>query len=437
MERKIFSVAVIGGGTMGSGIAAHCAQNGLKVLLLEIDNESVEKAYQRIIGGRSPLIDNEEKIPNLTVGVIDADFEKIGDSDWICEAVTEDLNIKRSIFERIERFRKPGSIVSTNTSGIPLNAIIEQMPDRLQKDVAVTHFFNPVKVMKLVELVPGRRTDPEVLSTLKVFLKQTLGKGVVSAKDTVNFIGNRIGCFWILSGLHHANQALERGVSIEEVDELISKSMSLPPTGLFGLVDLVGLDVMDLVAKNLKENLSSSDPCLKFTNLPPKINEMLKRGQVGRKAGGGFYRVSEDSGGLKVNEVFDVSLGKWRRRLEPKIPSANSNLDAIYLDNPFGELLWRITGGTLAYSAGLIPEISDDLINIDRAMKWGYAWKLGPFELLDSLDPTKFIEKLALEELPIPKMMDVLIKSKSLTFYSGIKREYLGLDGRLHKIPSD
>ena len=208
MERKINSVAVLGGGTMGAGIAALCAQKDKKVLLLEINEAAAEQALDRIINGRPPSLDDPEKAKNITIGTFDNDLEKIENYDWICEAVVEDLEIKRDLFKRLEPLRRDGSIVSTNTSGITLSDITEGMPDRLLKDVAVTHFFNPVKVMRLLELVPGQQTTPDVTQDLRDFCSNVLGKGVVDAKDTVNFIGNRIGCYWILAGLHYGIEAL-------------------------------------------------------------------------------------------------------------------------------------------------------------------------------------------------------------------------------------
>ena len=222
MARKIKSVVVLGGGTMGAGIAALCAQKDNKVLLLEIDEAAAEQALDRIVNGRPPSLDDPEKAKNISIGTFGNDLEKIKDYDWICEAVIEDLEIKRDLFNRLEPLRQDGSVVTTNTAGIKLSDITEGMPDRLLKDVAVTHFFNPVKVMRLLELVPGQKTTPDVTRDLREFCTNVLGKGVVDAKDTVNFIGNRIGCYWILAGLHYGIEALHEGLSVEEVDAMIS-----------------------------------------------------------------------------------------------------------------------------------------------------------------------------------------------------------------------
>jgi 3-hydroxyacyl-CoA dehydrogenase len=289
MTRKIDSVAVLGGGTMGCGIAGACAEAGCSVLLLDVSYEAAQKALDRIVNGRPPAIDTPEAAERIELGSFD-DLSKIAGYDWICEAVIEDLDTKRALFERLEPLRKEGSVVSTNTSGIPLRSITEGMPERLRRDVAVTHFFNPVKVMKLMELVPDADTTRDAVDALAEFCGQRLGKGVVHAKDTVNFIGNRIGCYWMLAGLHKARAALEQGLSMEQVDALMGAPVGLPSTGLYGLIDLIGLDIMDFVAKNLDRNLPADDAGRAWLEFPSAEREMMARGQLGRKAGGGFYR---------------------------------------------------------------------------------------------------------------------------------------------------
>ena len=213
-----------------------------------------------------------------------------GACDWVCEAVIEDLATKRALLQRVEAVRRDRTVVSTNTSGIPLRAIAAGLPARLRRDLAVTHFFNPVKVMRLVELVPGADTSPAVLATFESFLGTRLGKGVVHAKDTVNFIANRIGCFWMLAGLHHGAAARTAGLATEDLDALMAAPVGIPATGLYGLIDLVGLDVLDLVARNLALNLPPDDMAAPTPALPAAEQAMLERGQIGRKAGAGFYR---------------------------------------------------------------------------------------------------------------------------------------------------
>ena len=247
MTAEINSVAVIGAGTMGSGIAALCAQSGCEVALLDVEREAAEGAIGRLQEGRAPVLDDPDALARITPGSIDGDLDRIAACDWVCEAIIEDLEAKRDLMAKVEAVRGDGSIVTTNTSGIPLSAITEGMPERLRRSVAVTHFFNPVKVMKLVELVPGTETDPAAFRQMARFLRERLDKGVVYAKDTVNFCANRIGCFWMLAGLHKAKPALEAGVDQETLDALHAAALGIPSTGLYGLIDLIGLDVMEHV----------------------------------------------------------------------------------------------------------------------------------------------------------------------------------------------
>ncbi|MFQ5565744.1 MAG: 3-hydroxyacyl-CoA dehydrogenase NAD-binding domain-containing protein [Paracoccaceae bacterium] len=437
MSRKINSVAVLGGGTMGSGIAGLCAQRDCRVLLLDVSRDAAEAAFERIKTGRPPAVDDLEKADNITLGTLDGDLHRIRDYDWICEAVIEDLATKRALFERLEPLRKDGSVVSTNTSGIPLHAIIEGMPERLRRDIAVTHFFNPVKVMRLMELVPGADTTPDVIATLAEFCGKTLGKGVVHAKDTVNFIGNRIGCFWMLMGLHKADRVLADGTPAERVDALMSGPFGLPPTGLFGLIDLIGLDVMDFVAKNLAINLPADDAGRAFTGFPPRVQAMFDRGQLGRKTGGGFYRVQRLDDGSKLKETFDLGTAGWRPAEAVKLPDSHSGPGVMLRDDADGRLAWEIMGETLCYAAGLVPEIADDIVNIDRAMRLGFAWKRGPFELLDALGADRVIEKLDRAGRELPRMLRVLGEAGAESFYRAEGSEFLGTDGRFHPVPPE
>ena len=370
------------------------------------------------------MLSDPSKINNVETGTFENDFELIKNYDWICEVVVEKLDIKRQIFEKIEKYRKDGSIVSSNTSGIPLRDITENMPDRLLEDVCITHFFNPVKVMKLCELIPGEKTKPEILDNLSIFLRDIMNKGVVNAKDTVNFIGNRIGCFLILKGLHQGKKAREVGLIQEEIDGLMSRPIGLPPTGLYGLVDLIGLDVMYSVGKNLAINLPKDDQGLIYVNLPTEEQNMFDSGQLGRKTGGGFYRMQKLDNGEKKKEVFDLSNLEWR---DAKKISIDGDLNMMLEDTEQGNYLWQVMGSTLAYAADLIPEIADDILNIDRAMRWGFAWSKGPFEMLDEIGPNNFINKCKENNISIPKMLQILDESENDTFYKDGK--YLTKDG--------
>lgn len=436
MTRRIDSVAVLGGGTMGSGIAGACAQAGCKVLLLDVSAEAAAKALDRIVNGRPPAVDDPQAAARIETGTLDGDLSKIAGYDWICEAVIEDLPTKRALFEKLEPLRKDGSVVSTNTSGIPLRSIADGMPDRLRRDITVTHFFNPVKVMKLMELVPGADTTPDAVDALAEFCGGRLGKGVVHAKDTVNFIGNRIGCFWMLAGLHKARAALEAGLSMEQVDAAMGAPVGLPSTGLYGLIDLIGLDVMDFVAKNLEKNLPAEDAGRAYLTFPEAEQAMMARGQLGRKTGGGFYKVTKNEDGSRSKETFDLLAGDWRTVAE----AASAHADArslLFADDVEGRFAWACMGGALAYAADLVPRISDDIVNVDRAMRWGFAWKQGPFELLDAIGPSEVMTRLEREAHQMPHMLAVLRDSGGESFYRNDGKEFLGADGRYHPVPGE
>ncbi|HEY5662971.1 MAG TPA: 3-hydroxyacyl-CoA dehydrogenase NAD-binding domain-containing protein [Ilumatobacter sp.] len=432
MSRQIESVAVLGCGTMGSGIAAASAAAGCRVLMLDLTAEAVERGLQAV---------DESDRHLVTTGTFDADLAAIADYDWICEAVIEDLATKQQLFARVEPLRRDGSVISSNTSGIPLRDIAAGMPDRFQADVAITHFFNPVQVMKLFELVPGEHTTPDVVAAFASFGADRLGKGVVHAKDTVNFIGNRIGCFFMLSGLHLAKPFLADGMTQETVNAVLGKPVGLPPTGLYGLIDLIGLDVMDLVGKNLAVNLPVGDAGHAYTAFAEVEQRMLERGQLGRKARqlGGFGRVQRLDDGSKRTETFDLVGEQWRDAVEPDLAGLPTDLGAVLFDDsPAGRLAWRVFGGTLRYAAGLVPEIADDVVNIDNAIRWGFNWVHGPFEMLDALGTDRVIAKIRDEGAELPAMLQVLADSGSPTFYRDTAggREHLGRDGCWHRVPS-
>ena len=330
MSRAIESVAVIGTGTMGSGIAAASAAAGCRVLMLDLTEEAVDRALGQIDDEHRHLVDT---------GTIEDDLGKISGYDWVCEAIVEDLDVKRELFVRLEELRKEGSVISSNTSGIPLRQISEGMPARFLEDVAITHFFNPVRVMKLFELVPGEDTSDEVIDAFASFGANQLQKGVVHAKDTVNFIGNRIGCFFMLSGLHLAKPFLADGMNQETVDAVLSAPVGLPPTGLYGLIDLIGLDVMELVGKNLAVNLPDGDTGHAYTEFPAAEQAMHDRGQLGRKAGGGFARQTKLDDGSRHKETFDLTTQDWRDAQAIDLEGVPSDLgEVLFEDSPAGSL---------------------------------------------------------------------------------------------------
>ena len=436
MTVAIHSVAVIGGGTMGSGIAALAASVGCEVLLLDVDQAAVARGLQRALATAATPDEAALLKSRIATGTIDGDLPRIENSDWICEAIIEDLSAKRDLFETIEAARRQDSVVSTNTSGIRLSEIVAGLPLRLREDIVVTHFFNPVRVMRLLELVPGAETRPEVVAAFETFGRERLGKGVVRAKDTVNFIANRIGCFFMLSGLHKAEPFLKQGLSQETVDALLGAPVGLPSTGLYGLIDLIGLDVMDLVGRNLDANLPAGDAGRAFARFPEAERTMLARRQLGRKTSGGFYRMTKTADGGKLKEVFDLTSGAWRPAVEPKLPARRADpVSLVFIDDAAARLVWDTLGGTLLYAADLVPEIAENIVAVDRAMRWGFAWRRGPFELLDDLEPERVIDRLRREGKPLPRRLAALAAAGAQSFYRD--GAFLGVDGRYRQVPAE
>jgi len=283
--------------------------------------------------------------------------------------------------------------------------------------------------------VPGADTKPETMERLAAYLGGPLGKGVVRAKDTVNFIANRIGCFWLLAGLNEAEAAFAAGLGLEELDAAMSAPVGVPSTGLFGLVDLIGLDVLGLVAENLKANLPGTDRGRRYAALPGAVAAMRARGQIGRKSGGGFYRMQVGADGQRVKETFDPRAGAWRPSRAALLPAEQQTLAGLLLGSDArARFAWAAMGQTLLYAAELVPEISDDIVGIDRAMRWGFAWKQGPFEMLDALGPGRVIAKLRAAGEPLPAMLEVLQRTGAANFYRADGKEFLGRDGAYRKV---
>ncbi len=436
--KDIKTVAVLGSGTMGTGIAGVCANAGCNVLLLDMDQAACDKAKQNLTAGRSPVVKDESILENIKTGSFENDLSTVSEADWICEAIIENVDIKRTMFEKIESLRKDGSILTTNTSGIPLRDIYQGVPERMQQDIAVTHFFNPVHIMKLVELVPGEHTRPEAIETLAHFLGTTLSKGVVNAKDTVNFIGNRIGYFWMLTSMHLAEKAMmEDNLTMETVDALLSSPVGFPSTGLYGLVDLIGLDVMYNVGKNLDINLPENDYGRRFTALTENVQKLYDQGQLGRKTGGGFYKLTRYDDGSKTMEAFDIVNHQWRNAQPHTLTDSEQSMVSLFnSDSPNGRFVSDVMATTLCYTADLVPDISNDIVNVDRAMKWGFGWKKGPFELIDELGAQKLIDLVNANNMGMPKMLQVLLDAGETNFYRNEGQEYLGTDGSWHTVPA-
>ncbi|MHA1536817.1 MAG: 3-hydroxyacyl-CoA dehydrogenase NAD-binding domain-containing protein [Alphaproteobacteria bacterium] len=436
----IKKAAVIGAGVMGAGIAAHIANAGVPVILFDIVPEG---ANERSIVARKAIAAMKKTDPApfmhpraaklVEPANIEDDLGKLADVDWIVEAVIERLDIKQGLYKNLEKHRKKGSIVSSNTSTIPLAQLTKGMPESFQQDFVVTHFFNPPRYLRLLEIVAGPKTRSEVVEAITAFGDVRLGKGVVACKDTPGFIANRIGTMWIQAAV---NEAVDRGLGVEEADAIIGKPMGVPKTGVFGLIDLVGLDLMPHVGKSLWDNVPKDDPYKAMYRESAMFQKMIDEGYTGRKGKGGFYRLNRE-GGKRVKEAIDLATGEYRpakRASLESIGAGRKGLKALVTHpDKGGQYAWAVLSQTLSYAALLVPDIADDITQVDEAMRLGYAWKWGPFELIDRLGAQWFAEKLAEDGKPVPAL---LRKLGDGTFYreTGGKREYFGTDGKYHEV---
>ena len=419
----IKKAAVIGSGVMGSGIAAHIANAGVPVVLLDIvpkganDRSALAKgAIERMMKQDPAPFMGRAAAKLVTPGNLEDDIGALKECDWIVEVVIERLDIKHDVFRKIEANRKPGSVVSSNTSTIPLAKLVEGLPESFQRDFAITHFFNPPRYMRLLEIVAGPRTRPEAVATLRRFNDVALGKGVVVCKDTPGFIANRIGTMWIQAAVNAAN---DHGLTVEEADSVAGRPMGFPKTGIFGLLDLVGLDLMPHVGKSMRANLPAGDALQReFREASAAfVEKMIAAGYTGRKGKGGFYRLNTE-GGQKVKESIDLKTGAYRPSVKAELESvavAGKDLAALVAHpDRGGRFAWDMLAKTLSYAADLVPEIADDIHSVDLGMKLGYAWKWGPFELIDKIGPARFAAGLKEKGLKVPAL---LAKVGAGTFY--------------------
>jgi 3-hydroxyacyl-CoA dehydrogenase len=409
----IRKVAVIGAGVMGAGIAAHVSNAGLPVLLLDIVPEGAndrdiiaQTAVLKLLKTEPGAFMRKENAQLLTTSNIEDHLDLLNDADWIVEAVVERLDVKQTLYKKIDAFRKPGAIISSNTSTIPLSHLTKGLSENFTRDFLITHFFNPPRYMRLLEIVVGARTRPEAVKVIRTFADQALGKGVVECKDTPGFIANRIGTYWLQCSVL---EAMEGGLSVEEADAVVGKPMGIPKTGVFGLLDLVGLDLMPNIIESLRATLPLKDAFHGISRVPELVKKMIAEGYTGRKAKGGFYRLNTTDG-QKVKEAIDLTTGEYHPATKPELESValgnKGGLCALveYPDKG-GRYAWRVLARTLSYAASLVPEIADDIVALDQAMKLGYNWKYGPFELIDQLGAGWFAEKLAANGLPVPALL--------------------------------
>jgi 3-hydroxyacyl-CoA dehydrogenase len=449
MKHRLETVAVLGAGTMGARIAAHLANAGFSCYLLDIvphelspeekgkglslensvvRNRIVLAGLQAAKQSRPAAFFTPETARLITPGNLEDNLAWCGEADWIIEAVAENLEIKRKLLERVETVRKPGTIVTTNTSGLPVHLVAEGRSTDFQEHWAGTHFFNPPRYMKLVELIPGPKTRPEVLEALSQFCDLRLGKGVVVAKDTPNFIANRIGTFSVLNVLRQM-QALD--MTIEEVDASTGPAIGQPKSATFRTADIVGLDVLVHVVRNIYENIPG-DESREMYRLPPLVEEMLKRGLLGEKTGQGFYKRLKKGGESEIL-TLDWHTMEYRPRQRAKFGSIEAGkaiedtkqrlqmLVGPALDGQGGDranrLLWSALSETCLYAARRLPEIAHSILDVDRAMRWGFAWELGPFEVWDAIGVERMAKALEREGKTLPPVVQKVRASPKKSFY--------------------
>jgi len=428
-NKTIKKVAVIGAGTMGAGIAGQVANAGVEVWLLDLPssgenvNALAERGFKRLQNTNSPGLMSNEAGNLIHCGNTQDDFDQLADCDWIAEAVVERLDVKHALYQRISAIARTDTIVTSNTSTIPISLLTQGMPQAFCERFAITHFFNPVRFMRLLELVRGEHTHDDVINTLSQFCESNLGKGVVVCEDTPGFLGNRVGVFAIQCALH---TAFNMGLSPNEADALFGRPMGIPKTGVFGLYDLIGIDLMADVAKSLETILPAGDAFHQYAKPIPLMTKMVANGQTGNKGGQGFYR-DTDTG----REVLDLATGEYHSTTRLQLPlaqKAEAQGVAALLDDDsvYARFAWQVLSSTLNYAAALIPEIGSNILPIDDAMKLGYNWIYGPFELLDQIGAKRVVERMQKEGRNVAPML--LLAAEKEGFYTVIERQLCSLD---------
>jgi len=438
MIRKIKQAAVIGSGIMGGGIAALLAGAGIKTLLLDIvpfdlkdgekddpaaRNRIVKAGLDTVLMSSPSLFMQKKDVDRITIGNLEDDFDKIADCDWIVEVVVENLKIKQDLFKRIETVRKADTIISSNTSGLPLKAMSEGLSQDFKHHFLGTHFFNPVRYMHLLEIIAGEETLPEVIEFIADFGERILGKGIVWAKDTPNFVGNRIG----VQGIVKAMQLmLEDGLTIPEMDALFGAAMGRPKTAMFKTSDIVGLDTLGHVARNTFELVVDDEQRDSFV-LPEFIEKMIEKNLLGTKTGGGFYKTELTPEWKKIRKVIDPQTLEYAE-YDPadfeclvnaqKAETLPDKIKAIlYGDDKGAKIAWKAVANNLIYATNRISEISDTIVEIDNAMKWGFNFEMGPFETWDAIGLEASVEKMKNEGFAVPEKVKQMLSAGNTSFY--------------------
>jgi 3-hydroxyacyl-CoA dehydrogenase len=419
---EIKKVVVIGSGTMGSGIAAHLCNANVPVTLLDLTTEISEKARDRIFKSKPPLLLDKSKINNIQVGNIEDHFDVVKEADWVVEAVVERIDIKHNIYEKIFKYRKEGAIVSSNTSSIPIQVLSEKLTDEEKKDFCITHFFNPVRYMGLLEIVKNENNDLAKINALKKFCEIELGKGAIVCNDTPGFLGNRIGVFAMQVAM---TEAFKMKLSIEEADAIFGRPMGIPKTGVFGLYDLIGIDLMADVLKSFIKELSENDPFQEVAKEIPLVKKLIETGYTGRKGKGGFYRMNK-TGATKVMEAINLETGEYSTSQKINIGSDKVDLKSLIArEDKFGEYAWSVISKIIKYSSSLVPGITKDFNDIDEAMRLGFNWAKGPFEMLEEIGVENFFNKI--DEFDGNEFLENLSKNKNQDFY-GSRQKYTEIE---------
>ena len=419
---EIKKVVVIGSGTMGSGIAAHLCNANIPVTLLDLTTEISQKARDRIFKSKPPLLLDKSQINNIQVGNIEDNFDVVKEADWVVEAVVERIDIKHNIYEKIFKNRKEGAIVSSNTSSIPIKVLSEKLTSEEKKDFCITHFFNPVRYMGLLEIVKNENNDLDKINSLKKFCEIELGKGAIVCNDTPGFLGNRIGVFAMQVAM---TEAFKMKLSIEEADAIFGRPMGIPKTGVFGLYDLIGIDLMADVLKSFIKELSENDPFQEVAKEIPLVKKLIETGYTGRKGKGGFYRMNK-TGATKVMEAINLETGEYSISQKINVGSDKVDLKSLIArEDKFGEYAWSVISKIIKYSSSLVPGITKDFNDIDEAMRLGFNWAKGPFEMLEEIGVENFFNKI--DEFDGNEFLENLSKSKNQDFY-GSRQKYTEIE---------
>lgn len=460
----IKKAAVLGAGTMGAGIAAHLSNAGIPTLLLDIaPNELTEAESAKGLTLESPQVRNRivnslfdaakklkpapfmlaDNAKLITTGNFTDDLEKLKECDLVIEAVVENLDIKHKLFTEVDKYRKPGAVIASNTSGIPIDSIAEPFSDDFKAHFVGIHFFNPPRYMKLVEVIPGSKTSGEIACKISGFLDQRLGKGVVPAKDRPNFIANRIGVFGMMATIH---EMIAMDFTPTEVDQMTGKAIGHASSATFRTSDLVGLDVTAHVTNNLYPAVPDDEDREVF-KLPELIQTLLDKKLLGDKTGGGFFKKSKDDEGKRVILELDLKTLEYKPQEKTKFPSLDAAKQIedkdkrikalVWGKDRVGEFLWKTTSRISRYAANRIPEIADTIVEIDNAIKWGFGWEVGVFEAWDAIGVPESVERMKAEGQPIPESVEKMLASGATTFYryeNGVRSYYDLVNGGYKEI---